>query len=236
VLRLFDPGATPYEPLTFDDVRAELGVRHPCGITPASEAAMRTVKIFNRNIEIVPETTSSFWVAFKPTTLMVEGVWKFSAYEIPSVVDEAGRPTRTVRFEMRLLAKITQVTTTQNSPFEAPKVVTSATQPGDAPSSATSTALPAAASPGRTDAPAAQAAATSATPQIPARASSSTPVNRDTVARAQAKLNELKFSAGVPDGQIGPRTRDAIRKFQSAKKLKVTGELDPDTLSALGIQ
>jgi Putative peptidoglycan binding domain len=229
VLRLFDPGATQYEPLTFDDIRADLGVRHPCGISPASEASMRAVKIFNRNIEIVPETTSSFWVAFKPATLMVEGVWKFAAYEIPSVVDEAGRPTRTTRFEMRLLAKMTSVTTTQDSPFERPRVVAtplpSATpasnQPAPSPTISGSPTAP----PPSTPAPSASTE--------PAR---SAPASREVIARAQARLNELGFAAGTADGRMGARTQDAIRKFQASKKLRPTGELDVETLTALGVR
>jgi hypothetical protein len=232
VLRLFDPGATQYEPLTFDDIRADLGVRHPCGITPASEAALRSVKVFNRNIEIVPETTSTFWVAFRPATLMVEGVWKFAAYEIPSVVDEAGRPTRTTRFEMRLVAKATSITTTQDSPFEKPRVITPAPAPGLPPASSQPGGGPA---PAPTGSPTPQApmATPPLAPPAPSRPSL---VSREVIARAQARLNELGFAAGAADGQIGARTQDAIRRFQASKGLRSTGELDPETVSALGVR
>jgi hypothetical protein len=230
VLRLFDPGATQYEPLTFDDIRADLGVRHPCGITPASEATMRSIKVFNRNIEIVPETTSTFWVAFSPATLMVEGVWKFAAYEIPSVVDEAGRPTRTTRFEMRLVAKATSVTTTQDSPFEKPRVVSPPPAPSAPPTSTPPMQVPVGVPPASNPPPATTPAPSASAPARPA------PQSREMVARAQARLNELGFAAGAADGQIGARTQDAIRKFQASRNLRASGELDTDTLAALGIR
>jgi len=242
VLRLFDPGATQYEPLTLDDVRADLAARHSCGITPASEATMRSVKIFNRNIEVVPETTTGFWVAFKPATLAVEGTWKFAVYEIPSVVDDAGRPTRTTRFEMRIVAKSTQVTTVQDSMFAPPRVVGSSdAAAGTTPSPyAAPVAVP----------PNGSAASSSSTPAVPTAQSSPSPANvpataangtpaqfsRETIARAQARLNELRFNAGPADGLPGAKTKDAIRKFQASRKLKATGELDSTTLTALGLQ
>jgi len=236
VLRLFDPGATQYEPLSFDDVRADLVMRHPCGVTPAAEATMRALKIFNRNIEIVPETTSTFWVPFKPATLAVEGNWRLAAYEIPSVVDEAGRPTRTTRFEIRLVAKSVQVTlnpdgtTTSSSPAGGPP----ASAPGGGSlatgggSSQTAPATGASAAPSANVAPSNSASAT-------APAAAGGRVSRETIARAQAKLNEMGFGAGAADGAIGPRSRDAIRKFQASRKLNPTGELDSATLAALGV-
>jgi uncharacterized caspase-like protein len=58
-------------------------------------------------------------------------------------------------------------------------------------------------------------------PGEPARSDAATPQ----VAEAQRLLNVLGFPAGGVDGQMGPRTREAIRAYQSAHNLDVTGEL-----------
>lgn len=49
----------------------------------------------------------------------------------------------------------------------------------------------------------------------------------------QARLNELGFNAGSPDGALGPGTRQAIRRWQSANGLPATGRLDAAQASAL---
>ena len=52
---------------------------------------------------------------------------------------------------------------------------------------------------------------------------------------AQKKLKQIGFYDGVLDGQMGSQTAAAIRRFQIAEKLKVTGEMNPQTLRRLGI-
>jgi photosystem II stability/assembly factor-like uncharacterized protein len=52
---------------------------------------------------------------------------------------------------------------------------------------------------------------------------------------AQEALNAAGFNIGKPDGRIGPGTVAALRKFQTAKKIPVTGKLDEPTLVALGL-
>lgn len=57
----------------------------------------------------------------------------------------------------------------------------------------------------------------------------------DVVKRAQAALNLAGYDVGVPDGQTGPRTVAAIRKFQSDRNLPLSGRLDEATMGALGL-
>jgi peptidoglycan hydrolase-like protein with peptidoglycan-binding domain len=57
----------------------------------------------------------------------------------------------------------------------------------------------------------------------------------DMVLGAQRKLKQLGFYDGVVDGQMGSQTAAAIRRYQIAEKLKVTGEMNPATLHRLGI-
>jgi phage tail tape-measure protein len=55
------------------------------------------------------------------------------------------------------------------------------------------------------------------------------------VRSAQAALNDQGYSAGTVDGQWGPATQNAVRRFQQDKGLTQTGMLDDATLNALGV-
>jgi His-Xaa-Ser repeat protein HxsA len=57
----------------------------------------------------------------------------------------------------------------------------------------------------------------------------------ETIRQVQAKLKEQGQDPGPADGIMGPKTQAALKEFQSAKGLKATGQLDPQTLSALGV-
>ena len=50
---------------------------------------------------------------------------------------------------------------------------------------------------------------------------------------AQETLNALGYSAGIPDGAIGEKTREAISTFEAANALPVTGELSNSVIDAL---
>ncbi|HKP38979.1 MAG TPA: YCF48-related protein [Pyrinomonadaceae bacterium] len=56
-----------------------------------------------------------------------------------------------------------------------------------------------------------------------------------TVRRAQEALDRAGYEIGNPDGQLGPRTVAAIKRFQSDRYLPVSGKLDEATLGALGV-
>ena len=67
--------------------------------------------------------------------------------------------------------------------------------------------------------------------------SSATPARYDpTLVRdVQQALNDKGYNAGAVDGQWGPATEDAVRRFQQATNLPQTGELERSTLAALGV-
>jgi peptidoglycan hydrolase-like protein with peptidoglycan-binding domain len=56
------------------------------------------------------------------------------------------------------------------------------------------------------------------------------------IKRAQQALDQKGFKAGSADGKLGPETEQAIKQFQEKQGLQQTGQLDEQTLSALGIQ
>ncbi len=55
------------------------------------------------------------------------------------------------------------------------------------------------------------------------------------VRSVQRALNDRGYGAGPVDGQWGPGTQDAVRRFQQASGLPQTGELGHSTLVALGV-
>ena len=57
----------------------------------------------------------------------------------------------------------------------------------------------------------------------------------DTVRAVQQALQEKGFDPGEINGIIGPETQEAIRSFQKANGLPVTGQLDAETSQQLGI-
>jgi peptidoglycan hydrolase-like protein with peptidoglycan-binding domain len=51
----------------------------------------------------------------------------------------------------------------------------------------------------------------------------------------QSKLKQLGYYDGMVDGQMGSQTAAAIRRYQIAERLKVTGKMNSQTLRNLGI-
>jgi lipid-binding SYLF domain-containing protein/osmotically-inducible protein OsmY len=70
---------------------------------------------------------------------------------------------------------------------------------------------------------------TAAAPARQQRATSS-----DDVKQSQEALRDKGYDPGPIDGVLGPRTRAALRSYQQAENLAVTGRLDPETTAKLG--
>jgi peptidoglycan hydrolase-like protein with peptidoglycan-binding domain len=96
-----------------------------------------------------------------------------------------------------------------------------------APAPATAPAAPAATAP----------AAATPEPGMAGKAPEPTPAQAPattmTVAEMQKRLNELGYQAGPADGKSGPRTVNALKKFQHDHNLPVTGQLDAETVIRL---
>jgi localization factor PodJL len=50
---------------------------------------------------------------------------------------------------------------------------------------------------------------------------------------AQGLLNKRGYKVGTPDGKMGPRTRQGLRRFQTDQRLPITGTLDHETMERL---
>jgi len=61
-------------------------------------------------------------------------------------------------------------------------------------------------------------------------------VDAGVVRQVQTTLNDRGYRTGGADGRMGPQTQAAVRKFQRAESLEPTGQLNRQTLVALGIQ
>jgi peptidoglycan hydrolase-like protein with peptidoglycan-binding domain len=53
--------------------------------------------------------------------------------------------------------------------------------------------------------------------------------------QVQQALKDAGFEPGPVDGILGPRTREALRNFQTANRLQATGEVNQDTIAALRV-
>ena len=59
-------------------------------------------------------------------------------------------------------------------------------------------------------------------------------LEQDDIRKVQQALKEKGFDVGPIDGVVGPRTKEAIRNFQDRYGMKASGEIDNQTLFALG--
>ena len=59
--------------------------------------------------------------------------------------------------------------------------------------------------------------------------------NKDQITQAQNLLKQRGLYTGDADGKLNPDTRAALKKYQEAEGLKVTGTLNGVTLQKMGI-
>ena len=60
-------------------------------------------------------------------------------------------------------------------------------------------------------------------------------LSKEQIRQVQEALDQKGFKSGQPDGVLGRETKNAIKEFQQKQGWKTTGELDSQTLSALGV-
>ena len=67
------------------------------------------------------------------------------------------------------------------------------------------------------------------------RLRSSAPVSANVVEAAQRALARYGYDPGPADGIYNTSTKDAVVQFQQSRGIRTTGELDSQTVAALGI-
>lgn len=55
------------------------------------------------------------------------------------------------------------------------------------------------------------------------------------IRQVQEKLKEKGYNTGKVDGKMGPRTAKALRNFQRDQGIETSGQIDQQTLQALGV-
>ena len=58
----------------------------------------------------------------------------------------------------------------------------------------------------------------------------------DTIRDTQQALKDKGFDPGPIDGKNGPKTRAALRKYQTGQSMTATGRMDGKTLEGLGVK
>ncbi len=70
------------------------------------------------------------------------------------------------------------------------------------------------------------------------QSSQSSPISspsRDMIRQVQQALDQKGFNPGPTDGRMGSRTKQALESFQKKQNLQSSGQLDQQTLAALGV-
>lgn len=61
-------------------------------------------------------------------------------------------------------------------------------------------------------------------------------LGRSGVRQVQQALNKKGHRVGRADGIMGPRTREALQRFQKSKGMQASGKINEQTLADLGVQ
>lgn len=126
VIRYFDPAGNQFEPLSKDDLMSDfMDAALACPSHVKLSNRFKRIKLLDGSTEILPKTTVTGWVAFRPDSLEIPGMWKFSLYEVPVATDEAGKVTKTTNFDIRSVVKKYVDTYRSEDGFSAPKLVSS---------------------------------------------------------------------------------------------------------------
>jgi hypothetical protein len=60
-------------------------------------------------------------------------------------------------------------------------------------------------------------------------------LSRDEIRQVQITLSQKGFNVGEPDGVLGARTREALIAFQRNQGFQASGQIDQQTMTALGV-
>lgn len=124
VIRMFTPDGREWEPLTKDEVLAAFKKARTCPSSETAAAGFRNLRMVQRSTEIVPGAASIAWLAFLPPAPEKNpGTWKLGLYDVPVKLNEAGRTTKSARFEFRFTAVKYIDTYRQENLLATPKLI-----------------------------------------------------------------------------------------------------------------
>ena len=72
-------------------------------------------------------------------------------------------------------------------------------------------------------------------PTTPPTVAAAEPLAPEVVRAIQGRLRQLGFYPGQIDGVWGPAMQTALERFQQGRGLQATGQLNPATMTALGL-
>lgn len=131
VVRLFDPAENAIEPLSKEDViatasRPSMLLEHGVCASGSEKvaAALSTVRFLGANTELLPGTTTTGYLFFRPQNSLLPGTWKLSLYEVPVKVDAAGNVTAKTKFDFGFIRRKYEETYSQDT-WGARKLVNS---------------------------------------------------------------------------------------------------------------
>ncbi len=125
-VKLTDPAGNDYELQSKEDAIAIAASAKTC-VPGAGTAEIVTIKLFDKNVEIMPQSTWKGYAVFSvPTSAQDQtGTWKYSFYELPVMVDDTGKVTNTMHFKVHYVTKKFIDTFQRDNVFAQEKLVSS---------------------------------------------------------------------------------------------------------------
>jgi len=110
VFRGFDPAGNQYETISKEELKAIVFSQltpdqKPEQSYPIINSSLRSIKMIDRNTELLPNYTTTGFIIYIPDNVNMVGTWKLSIYEFPVRTDESGRATKTIDFTFRTISK-----------------------------------------------------------------------------------------------------------------------------------
>jgi hypothetical protein len=110
VFRGFDPAGNQYETISKEELHSIVYSQltpdqKPEQSYPIITSSIKTIKIIDRNTELLPDYTTTGYILYVPENFKMTGTWKLAIYEFPVETDDSGRATKTINFTFRSISK-----------------------------------------------------------------------------------------------------------------------------------
>jgi len=103
VASLLDPNDAQFDALSRDDIRSRFALRDPCHAkSPDVAFTIDQLNLISRDRELLPNRTTTGYVAFLPRDNRLPGVWTLAFYDMPLSTDATGMTLKTAHLDMRV--------------------------------------------------------------------------------------------------------------------------------------